>query len=407
MKQYDAIVVGAGAAGLIAAAAAAGRGRKTLLIEKNAAPGRKLMITGKGRCNLTNNCTVEEFLKNIPVNPRFLYSAVSGFSPADTIAYFEALGVALKTERGRRVFPQSDRAGDVVAALVENAQSAGAEFIRANTDKLLTENGVCLGVSANGQEYRGSVVAATGGISYPQTGSTGDGYAFAKSAGHTIVKPSPSLVPIVTAEDFSSLTGLTLKNVTLSVRNKDSGKVIFSELGEMLFTHFGISGPLALSASAHMHGIENGGYRLFIDLKPGLTLQQLDLRLQRDFAQRQNSNLGNIMPALLPRALVTPVLRTAGISAELKSNSVTREQRRQLGEIVKAFPLTPSAFRPVEEAIITSGGVNVKEINPKTMESKLVKGLFFAGEVIDVDGYTGGYNLQIAFSTGYAAGMSI
>lgn len=407
MNQYDAIIIGAGAAGMIAAATSAKRGIKTLVLEKNAHLGRKLLITGKGRCNLTNNCEIDEFIKNVPVNPRFLYSSLSSFSPSDTMKYFESLGVPLKTERGRRVFPQSDRARDILDALVKDANSSGAKIINKKVQKLIIEENRCLGVLAEGVEYRGSVIIATGGKSYPQTGSTGDGYAFAESVGHTIVEPSPSLVPIITVEDCSHMTGLTLKNVVLSVKNKENGKKIFSDIGEMLFTHFGVSGPLVLSASAHMQGVEDGRYMLFIDLKPGLSHHQLDMRFQRDFAARQNQNLANILPGLLPRSLIIPVLLAADISAEAKPNSMTREKRIFLGEIIKAFPLTPSKFRPIEEAIITSGGVSVKEINPKTMESKLIKDLFFAGEVVDVDAYTGGYNLQIAFSTGYAAGMSI
>lgn len=407
MKQYDVIIIGAGAAGLFAAATASGRGLRTLLLERNSSPAKKLLITGKGRCNLTNNCTIAEFMSNVPVNPRFLYSSLSAFSPSDTMEYFEALGVPLKTERGRRVFPQSDRAADISAALVKAVRDSGAELICRRAQKLILEDKCCKGVVCGDEKYYGRVIIATGGSSYPQTGSTGDGYTLAAQAGHTIIPPTPSLVPVVTAEDCSPLMGLTLKNVTLSVRNNENGKIVFSELGEMLFTHFGLSGPLVLSASAHMRDAKSGKYALLIDLKPGLSSEQLDKRIQRDFSERQNRALANILPALLPRALVLPVLRAAEMSPEQQPNSVTRVQRLRLGEVIKSFSLSFERFRPIEEAIITSGGVSVKEINPASMESKLAEGLHFAGEVIDVDAYTGGYNLQIAFSTGYAAGMSV
>lgn len=414
----DLLIVGGGAAGMMAAIQAAALGKKVLLLERNSRLGRKLLITGKGRCNVTNNCDLDTLMANIPRNPRFLYSAFHSFGPADTMEFFESRGLPLKTERGNRVFPVSDRAADVAAVLEKGLRDPNVTVRTGRAVELLLEDGRVLGGRCeDGTEYRaGAVLLATGGKSYPLTGSTGDGYALAEQAGHRIVPLAPSLIPVVTAEkDPKEMQGLSLKNVTLTVTR--NGKPVFSELGELLFTHFGVSGPLVLSASAHMAGeapeaqtegayasmLRGKDYRMAIDWKPGLTPEQLDKRLLRDFGKCQNKDIINSLGELLPRKSIPVMLRRAGIPFETKVNAMTREQRRSLLEALKGFELTPVGFRPIEEAIVTSGGVDVREVNPKTMESKKVSGLYFAGEVLDVDGYTGGFNLQIAFSTGYLA----
>lgn len=403
-KNFDCIVIGGGAAGMFAAIHSAVNGYKTALLEPNEKVGRKLAITGKGRCNVTNNCDADEVMKNIPRNPRFMYSALAMLSPADVMAFFEGEGVALKTERGNRVFPVSDKAYDIVDALFFRMKREGVEIIRARALEITAEDGFVTGVKTDkGQLTAPKVILATGGMSYPVTGSTGDGYAMAKRLGHTITPLKPSLVPIETAENCGQMMGLSLKNSTLTVRDNAKNKVIFKEMGEMLFTHFGISGPLVLSASSRMDDITEGRYSVFIDLKPALSEEQLDSRVQRDFLERKNMQLDNALRKLLPEKIIVPLLDKCGISPEKQCNSVTREERQALVRMVKAFSLTPTAYRPISEAIITDGGVSVKEINPKTMESKLVGGLYFAGEIIDVTGFTGGFNLQIAFSTGYAA----
>ena len=405
--NYDLIVIGGGAAGMTAACMAAGRyGKSVLLLERNPRLGKKLLITGKGRCNITNNCDVNGLIANIPRNPRFLYSAFNNFSPQDTISFFESLGVPVKTERGNRVFPQSDRAYDVATALEQELRRLKVEVRVERILKLLSDENRVTGVRCeSGAEYFApSVLIATGGKSYPLTGSTGDGYELAKQAGHSIVPPVPSLIPVLTEEkDVKDMQGLSLKNVTLTV--SQNGKPIYSELGEMLFTHFGVSGPLVLSASAHMREPNKRRYLMGIDLKPGLTVEQLDKRLLRDFSQNLNRDIINSLGALLPRKMIPVVLRRSGIPFETKIHEVKKEQRQALLHAVKAFSLQPTGFRPIEEAIITSGGVDVKEVNPKTMESKLLEGLFFAGEVLDVDGYTGGFNLQIAFATAHLAAL--
>ena len=343
-------------------------------------------------------------MQNIPENPRFLYSAFSRFDTKDTMAFFEDAGVPLKTERGNRVFPVSDKAGDILDALTREMKKAGVCLQQGMVQKLLTADGKITGVGcADGKEYHGNaVLLACGGASYPVTGSDGNGYQLAKQAGHTIVPPSASLIPILTAEkDPRDMMGLSLRNVTLTV--VENGKEIYSELGEMLFTHFGVSGPLVLSASAHIRSMGKKKYQLLIDLKPGLTLQQLDKRLLRDFSENLNRDIINALGALLPRKLIPVALRRAGIPFDRKVRDITKEERAAFVSLLKAFPLTPTGFRPVDEAIVTRGGVQVKEINPATMESKLLPGLYFAGEILDVDGYTGGFNLQIAFSTAFAA----
>lgn len=403
----DIIIIGAGAAGCMSAVFSARYGKSVTVFEPNGKIGRKLRITGKGRCNVTNNSPVEEHIKNIPVNSRFMYSAFSAFSAEDTMNFFEDLGVPLKTERGNRVFPVSDKAEDIVNALDREMKKLGVKIIHKRVDSLIIENGMCCGVAVQGKEYRsGSVLIACGGKSYPVTGSTGDGYKLAESAGHTITELKPSLVPLVSCDRFcSELMGLSLRNVTLKLYDRE--KVIFSELGEMLFTHFGVSGPLVLSASSHIREMQKDRYKLVIDLKPALSPEQLDARIKRDFAENLNRDFINGIRKLLPAKLIPVIVKLSGISPERKVNSITKEERRKFGELIKSFPVRISGFRPIDEAIITSGGVSVKEINPKTMESKLVSNLFFAGEVIDVDAYTGGFNLQIAFSTAYSAALCL
>lgn len=403
----DTIIIGGGAAGCFAAVWAARMGRSVLVFERNERLGRKLRITGKGRCNVTNNSPTEEHMRNIPVNPRFLYSAFSMFSAEDTMSFFEELGVPLKTERGNRVFPVSDRADDIADALGREMKRLGVKVVHKRVSRLIIEDGVCCGVRAGGEEYRsGAVLIACGGKSYPKTGSDGDGYTLAESAGHTVTELKPSLVPLTSPDKFcAELMGLSLRNVTLTLYDRE--KPIFSEMGEMLFTHFGLSGPLVLSASSHIRDMQPDRYRAVIDMKPALTPEQLDARIQRDFAENLNRDFVNGIRKLLPAKLIPVAVRLSGIPAEQKVNGITRDQRKKFGELLKAFPVRISGFRPIDEAIITSGGVSVKEIDPRTMGSKLMPGLFFAGEVMDVDAYTGGFNLQIAFSTAYTAAMNM
>lgn len=401
----DIIIIGGGAAGCMAALQAARLGKSVLVFEKNEKLGRKLRITGKGRCNVTNNSPSEEHMRNIPVNPRFMYSSFSLFSPEDTMALFEELGVALKTERGNRVFPVSDKADDIADAMAGEMKKLRVKVIHKRVTKLIINEGRCCGVRSGNEEYMAnSVLIACGGKSYPNTGSTGDGYTLAESAGHTITELKPSLVPLTSPDKFcAEMMGLSLRNVTLTLYDRE--KPIYSELGEMLFTHFGLSGPLVLSASSHIREMEPNRYSLKIDLKPGLSPEQLDARIQRDFAENLNRDFINGIRKLLPTKLIPVAVRLSGISPEQKVNGITREQRHKFGELIKSFPVRISGFRPIDEAIITSGGVSVKEIDPRTMESKLLPGLFFAGEVIDIDAYTGGFNLQIAFSTAYSAAL--
>lgn len=406
------VIIGGGAAGMKAAISAAYKykdgGALITVVEKNSRPCRKVMITGKGRCNVTNNCDLDALIQNTPRNPRFLYSAFSAFSPQDTMTFFESVGVPLKTERGNRVFPVSDKAVDIVDALVNTAKAVGVKVINATATAVLTENGAVTGVKlSNGDVLAAdSVVIATGGVSYPVTGSTGDGYRIAKTLGHSVSEISGSLVPMECHEGFCTrLSGLTLKNVTLSLFENDKKKPVFCEMGEMLFTHFGISGPLVLSASAYVKSGKN--YNVTIDLKPALSIDQLDNRILRDFSELQNKDFQNSLDALLPKSLIPVVVMLSGIEKDKKVNQISREERLKLCEVIKKFPLKITALRPVDEAIITRGGISVKEINPATMESKFIKGLFFAGEVIDVDAFTGGFNLQIAFSTGYLAGQNV
>ena len=405
------IVIGAGASGLMAAGTAAENGHNVVLVERNDKVARKVMITGKGRCNVTNNCTlINDLIQNVPTNGRFLYGAFSKFMPIDTMEFFEDMGVALKVERGNRVFPESDKAVEIVDALNAFSSDAGVKRIKGRATSLIAENGEIKGVKLeDGEEISAdAVIVATGGASYPLTGSTGDGYELAKQVGHTVTELKPSLVPLVCHEGFCmDLQGLSLRNVEITVLDTDTYKEVYKDFGEMLFTHFGVSGPLVLSASSHMKDIKPRKYEIHIDLKPALSYEQLDKRIQRDFLGNSNKNFINALDALLPKKLVPVIVKLSGIKPAVKVNQITKQQRSELVNLLKDLKVTVNGFRPIEEAIVTSGGVSIKEIDPKTMESKLVKGLYFAGEVIDVDAYTGGFNLQIAFSTGKLAGSSI
>ena len=399
------IVIGGGAAGLMAAGTAAECGARVTLFETNEKVGRKLFITGKGRCNVCNDCDVQGVLQNVPVNPRFLYSALGCFSPADVMAFFEGHGVPLKTERGNRVFPVSDKSADIIDALFTWVKRSGVTIVHETVESLTLQDGKVTGVHARGRDYLADrVIVATGGASYPQTGSTGDGYRFAKAAGHTVVPPNPSLVPLVTPGGCEELMGLSLRNVQVTVF--ENNKKIWSDFGEMLFTHFGLSGPLILSASAHMRHFGSKGYHIEIDLKPALDEKTLDKRLLSDFDQHKNSDFINALGGLLPRKIIPEVIRLSGIDPRAKVNGITKAQRAALLHTLKHFLVVVSGKRPVAEAIVTTGGVVVKEVNPKTMASKKCSGLYFAGEVLDVDAYTGGFNLQIAWSTGRLAGLS-
>lgn len=402
---YDVIVIGGGPAGMFAAITAAEQGSSVLLLERNDRLGKKLLITGKGRCNVTNDCTAREVLENTPRNGRFLFSAMENFPPERIIHFFETHGCPLKTERGNRVFPVSDRSQSILDCLKQQLKKL---HITVQTDRVTSvavHDGVVCGVCGEKQEYSAqSVILATGGVSYPATGSTGDGYEIAKSFGHTIIEPEGSLVPLTSAgADCPDMQGLSLRNVGVKLLDK-KGKVLYKDFGELLFTHFGVSGPTALSASAHLKG---DGCRLLIDLKPALDTQKLNDRILRDLEQYRNRSMENALTDLLPRSMIPVVLRKLNIPASLQANSLKKEQRRALVELLKAFPVEITGKRPVAEAIITSGGIKVSEVDPKTMESKFVKGLFFAGEILDCDAYTGGFNLQIAWATGYCAGMSV
>ena len=405
------VIIGGGAAGLMAAISAGEKYRNIpssiTIIEKNPKVARKVMITGKGRCNVTNNCDIETLISNTPKNPRFLYSAFSIFSPDDVMTFFENNGVPLKTERGNRVFPVSDKAVDIVDALFNVAKKYKCKIINCEADSISEKDGAVCGVNLKSGDFieADSVILATGGMSYPVTGSTGDGYRMAKELGHTITDIKPSLVPLCCHEGFcTKLSGLSLKNVLLQVFEKDKKRPVFKEFGEMLFTHFGISGPLVLSASAKMRYMDKKEYIAKIDLKPALTLEQLDNRVLRDFSELQNKDFINSLDKLLPKSLIPVIVSLSGIAPNTKVNQISREERLNLCSVIKGFTLHITGTRPIEEAIITSGGISVKEINPASMESKIVKNLFFAGEIIDVDAFTGGFNLQIAFSTGYLAG---
>lgn len=403
----DAVVIGGGAAGMMCSLIAARRGLDVILLEPNKMLGRKLRITGKGRCNVTNNCDIKDFLTNIPGDGRFLYSALNRLSPRDTMQFFESLGLPLKTERGNRVFPVSDNANDVAGTLARNLERSGVRHIRESANHIIAENGEVTGVKTDSGDIScRAAVICTGGLSYPLTGSTGAGYKMARELGHSIVPCRPSLVPLESDDEYcAQMQGFSLKNVTLSAYEND--KLIFRELGEMLFTHFGVSGPLVLSASSHMRNFGSAKYRLSIDLKPALDEKKLDARLLRDFEKYANRDFANSLCDLAGKTMIPVLVELSGIPAEEKVNSITRQQRHDLLRLFKEFPVSISEPRPIDEAIVTSGGVLTKEINPRTMESKLVSGLYFAGEVMDVDAYTGGFNLQIAWSTAYVAANSI
>lgn len=400
------VVIGGGAAGMMAAGCAAEHGAAVTLLEPNDRLGKKLLITGKGRCNVTNDCPWEDVLKNTPTNPRFLYSALSRFSPADARAFFEAHGCPLKTERGNRVFPVSDRSADVLAALERYLRQTGVQVRHMRATEIAVQDGAVCGVkTANGPIPADAVILATGGCSYPLTGSTGDGYRMAAALGHTIVEPVGSLVPLVErGHDCAAMQGLALKNVTLRLKNA-KGKVVFEEFGELLFTHFGLSGPIVLSASAHMDR-KGEAFTVDLDLKPALDEKTLDERLLRDFEKYANRDFSHALDDLLPRSMIPVVIKRSGIPGEEKVHSVTKQQRHALLDILKHFTIDIVCKAPVEDAIVTSGGVKVREVDPATMESKLVRGLYFAGEVLDVDACTGGFNLQIAWATGRAAGLA-
>ena len=403
--NYDGIVIGGGPAGMFAAITAAQRGQKVLLLERNDRLGKKLLITGKGRCNVTNNCPVDEVLKNVPRNGRFLYSALNACPPDQVMDFFATAGCELKTERGNRVFPVSDRSQSILEALQREMRRTGVEIRTDRVKEILTNEAGVSGVRGQNATYGCSwAILATGGLSYPTTGSTGDGYAMAQTLGHTIVPAQGSLVPLETeGPDAPQMQGLSLRNV--DVRLLDAkGKKLFTDFGELLFTHFGVSGPTVLSASAHLKG-EN--CRLVIDLKPALDEGKLDARILRDLELYKNRSMENALTDLLPRSMIPVVLRRLSIDPVMQANSLTKQQRRSLVEHLKAFSFTVIGKRPVAEAIITSGGVKVSEIDPKTMQSKKVPGLYFAGEIIDCDAYTGGFNLQIAWSTAFCAGVAV
>lgn len=399
-------VVGGGASGMMAAWQAASAGARVLLFEKTGKLGRKLRITGKGRCNVTNDCDTAELLSHVVTNPRFLYAAFHRFPTADTKAFFEAHGVPLKTERGKRVFPTSDRATDIVAALADACRDAGVRVVFEKVTELWMSDGRLGGVrTQNGRYAADAVILCTGGLSYPVTGSDGDGYRLAATAGHRVTECQPSLVPLTAAGSVCrDLQGLSLKNVSLRVVEAPGGKTVFEEMGEMLFTHFGLTGPLVLSASAHLREPVPGKYQARIDLKPALDEKTLDARLLSDFEKYRNRDFLHALDDLLPQKLIPVIIRMSGLDPHQKVHSISREQRRKLLSLLKAFPVDITGFRPIAEAIVTRGGVDVKEVNPKTMESKRLPGLYFAGEVLDVDAYTGGFNLQIAFATATLAG---
>ena len=399
-------VIGGGAAGMMAAIHAANFGVPVTVFERNERCGRKLRITGKGRCNVTNHCTREEFFANVTGNARFLYSAWSRFDSAETERFFEEAGVPLKVERGNRVFPVSDKATDIVDALVKECRARGVRFVHERVSGLKMEEGRVRGVIFGKNEASfDAVILATGGASYPLTGSTGDGYAFAREAGHTVVSPTPSLVPLVEDGRFcGTVQGLSLRNVELRVLDKARGKEIYREFGEMLFTHYGLTGPLVLSASAHLSPMEKGRYEALIDLKPALDEKTLDARLLSDFEKYKNKDFLNALSDLLPQKLIAPLVERSGIDGRKKVNAITKEERKQFLTLLKGLPVAIKGFRPIEEAIITKGGVSLTEIDPRTMASKKTAGLYFAGELVDLDAYTGGFNLQVAFSTAVLAG---
>ena len=413
------IIIGGGPAGMLAAISAAKESNEVILLEKNNSLGRKLLITGKGRCNITSSIDIDEFIKNIPGNGRFLYSAFQNFTNQDIIKLIENNGIKVKEERGNRIFPVTDRAEDVLNCLIKEMKKYRQIEIKTGkkVENILVENGEAIGVKLETGEkiYGSKIVLATGGKSYPVTGSDGDGYKMAKSLGHTIEKIRGSLVPLTGDKILcQSMQGLSLRNVKIQIKDLEKNKKIYDDFGELLFTHFGVSGPTILSSSAHLlrykdidRLFKEDKIKLYIDLKPALSAEELDLRIRRDFEEIKNKEFKNSLEKLLPKKMIQAVLDLSGIDINKKVNSITKEERLKLVELLKNFEINIDGFRPVEEAIVTAGGISIKEINPKTMESKLVKGLYFAGEIIDVDAYTGGFNLQIAYSTGFTAGLNI
>lgn len=417
------IIIGGGPAGMLAAITAAKNGNETTIIEKNNRLGKKLLITGKGRCNITSSIDISNFINNIPGNGKFLYSAFQNYTNRDIINFLEKNGVSVKEERGNRIFPKSDRSLDVEKAFEREITRLHINVkLNSKVTKILVKNSKVEGVKYLNSEdiektlYADKIILATGGATYPLTGSTGDGYKMAEQLGHTVTKIKPSLIPLTASKGSiktcQELQGLSLRNVAIRLIDAEKSKKIYEDFGEMIFTHFGVSGPTILSSSAHLlryknveELLANGKITLEIDLKPALSEQQLDLRIQRDFSANKNKEFKNSLDALLPQKLIPVIVDLSGIDEDKKVNEVTKEERLKLVELLKKFNVTISGFRPLEEGIITAGGINVKEINPKTMESKIVEGLFFAGEIIDVDAYTGGFNLQIAYSTGYTAGL--
>lgn len=427
------IVVGGGPAGMMSAISSAEKNNKVIILEKMSSLGRKLLITGKGRCNITSSLDISKFIQNIPGNGRFMYSSFQNYTNEDIINFMEKQGVKVKEERGNRIFPVSDKSIDVLNAFIKRIKELNIEVkTNSNVSEIEVSNGKAIGVICNGKFIGADkVILATGGKSYPATGSTGDGYDIAKKLGHTITKINPSLVPIISADEkiekieniknsslksslnlCKELQGLTLKNVRIKIQDMSISKIIYEDFGEMIFTHFGVSGPIILSGSAHVLRYKNiqekfkdGTIRLSIDLKPALSDEKLDIRIRRDFEQEKNKKIKNILDNLLPKKMIEPIIKLININPEKKVNEITKEERRKLISLLKNFEITLLGFRKIEDAIITAGGIDIKEINPKTMESKIIKGLFFAGEIIDVDAYTGGFNLQIAYSTGYTAGL--
>ncbi|MCI1931563.1 MAG: NAD(P)/FAD-dependent oxidoreductase [Clostridia bacterium] len=404
------IIIGGGASGLMAAGKAAQRGNEVHIFEKNDRLGKKIYITGKGRCNITNDSDVENFIANIPGNPYFLYSALYGFTSEDTISFFNSLGLKTKVERGNRVFPVTDKAADVVAAFEKYMKEMKVNIhLNSPVDSIIIKDKNAVGIKTNGKEILSdAVIVATGGLSYPGTGSTGDGYRFAKKCGHTVTDLYPSLVPLKTEEKWcADLMGLSLKNVAITLKD-EKGKKIYTDFGEMLFTHFGVSGPMILSASCHITGLPGGRkVKLYIDLKPALDEKVLDNRIIRDFEKFINKNFANSLDELLPKKLIPVIIKLSGIDEFKKVHDITKEERKRLVSLIKALPLTITGATGFNDAVVTRGGINVDEINPSTMESKIIKNLYFIGEVLDCDGYTGGFNLQIAFSTGFAAGSNV
>ena len=411
------IIIGGGPAGMIAAISAAKAGNQVVLIEKNKVLGKKMLITGKGRCNITSSIEMEEFIKNIPGNGRFLFSAFNNFSNQDIIDLLNKNGLKVKNERGNRIFPVTDSAQSVVDSIVKEIKRYSSVQIRTNAEvvEILSKDGEVTGVKLESGEIinASKVIVATGGKSYPLTGSDGKGYKLVEKLGHTIVEPRGSIVPLTAYTELcQSLQGLSLRNIKIQIKDIEKNKKIYDDFGEMLFTHFGVSGPTILSSSAHLlrykdlaTSLSNGKIKLIIDLKPALDIETLDLRIRRDFEEFRNKDFKNSLEKLLPQKMIPVIIQLSKINANKKVNEITKEERLNLVNLIKNFEITITGFRPVEEAIVTAGGVDIKEINPKTMESKIVSGLFFAGEIIDVDAYTGGFNLQIAYSTGYTAGL--